>query len=107
MSTREEIRAERTELRKKYDELFDQIAEILFRHDPVGINFSTNTDEYEPEVGTILPRLSVCRSALDVRGLVHEEFVRWFDVTTAGAVNGYETIANEIWAAWQRSPLFP
>jgi hypothetical protein len=35
-------------------------SELLFRHDPVGINFEVNTDEYEPKAGTILPRLHAC-----------------------------------------------
>ena len=46
------------------------------RHDPVGINFESNTDEYEPEVGTILPQLRSCKSADDVRRMVDREFVR-------------------------------
>jgi hypothetical protein len=29
----------------------------FFRFDPVGLNFGANTDEYDPEVGTILPHL--------------------------------------------------
>jgi hypothetical protein len=32
-----------------------------------------NTDGYEPEADTILPRLEVCRTAQDVRSVVHEE----------------------------------
>jgi hypothetical protein len=76
--TREEILEERRRLRGKFGHLFDSTAALLFRHDPVGINFEINPDEYEPEVGTILPRLSCCNSVDDVRRVVHEEFVRWF-----------------------------
>jgi len=36
-----------------------------YRHDPIGINFEVNTDEYESEAGTILPKLRSCRSADD------------------------------------------
>jgi hypothetical protein len=35
--------------------LFDSVSALLFRHDPIGIAFDNeNTDEYDPETGTIL-----------------------------------------------------
>lgn len=52
--TREQILENRRRLRAEYGELFDSMAALLFRHDPIGINFDgENTDEYEPEVETI------------------------------------------------------
>lgn len=78
------------------------MAAILFRHDPIGINFEQNTDEYEPEVGTLLPRLSQALSPEDVQTLLHEEFVRWFDADIAGPKAKYAPIADEIWNLWQR-----
>jgi len=100
--TREEVLEERKQLKAQYCGLFDDIAALLFRHDPIGINFESNTDEYEPEVGTILPRLQNCQSPDDVRQVVHEEFVRWFEVDTAGPQERYEAIAQEIWELWQQ-----
>ncbi len=99
--TREEIHEERRRLRAEYGELFDPVAAILFRHDPIGINAETNTDEYEPEAGTILPRMHKCRTVEDVHRVVYEEFVRWFDAGTAGPQKRYELIACEIWELWQ------
>lgn len=55
--TREQILEARRRLRVEYGNLFDSVAALLFRHDPVGINFDENTDEYQPEAETILPRL--------------------------------------------------
>src|SRR5450755_632884 len=98
---REEILQERRSLRAEYGELYASTAELLFRHDPIGINFDNNTDEYEPEVGTILPKLRFCQSATDVHQVVHEEFVRWFDPITAGPKERYAEIASEIWQLWQ------
>lgn len=96
--TGEEIREERRELRKKYGELFDKISAILFRADPVGIAFDNeNLDEYELEAGTILPRLTKCRSSEDVRCVVHEEFIRWFGTDNAGPKESYYEIADDIW----------
>ncbi len=100
--TRAEIVEERRRLRAEYHELYDDVAALLFRHDPVSINFQTNVDEYEPEVGTILPRLRSCRSAEDVRRVVCEEFARWFDADIARPSERYTKIAAEIWERWQR-----
>jgi hypothetical protein len=101
--------AEQRRLRKQYQELFDFVRDVLNRHDPVGIGYTP--DEYEPEVGTILPRL---REAADVDALqriVHEEFCVWFSSgsgsrevqiangeSTAGPLSRYRGIAEEIWS---------
>ena len=103
--TSEQIRAHRNQLKKTYGSLFDSISAILFRHDPVGINFETNTDEYDPEAGTILPRLKHCGSIEDVQGVVHEEFCNWFDAEDAGPPESYQELAGEIWHLWQNHPL--
>ena len=62
METWEESEAERNRLKAAYGSLYESVLEALFRHDPICINYGNNTDEYEPEVGTILPRLETCRS---------------------------------------------
>ena len=100
--TREEIISERGRLKREYGELYDDISALLFRYDPVGINFADNSDEYEPEVGTILPRLRTCHSPEDVRKVVHEEFVSWFDSANAGPEERYSMIASEIWERWKQ-----
>ncbi|HLX83494.1 MAG TPA: hypothetical protein VKR59_06330 [Terriglobales bacterium] len=100
--TREQVREERRQLRAEYGDLFNSVAMLLFRHDPIGIALDNpNTDEYEPEAGTILPRLRTCESASDVSRVVHEEFVRWFEEENAGPVGGYAQIGLEIWELWQ------
>jgi hypothetical protein len=76
------------------------VAALLFRYDPAKINFEVNSDEYETEAGTILPRLRTCQSARDVQRVVHEEFVRWFDEIAAGPEETYREIASEIWLMW-------
>jgi hypothetical protein len=98
--TREEIFEERRQLKAEYGELFDSVAALLFRHDPVGINFEINADEYRSEAGTILPRLRGCQSEGEVRQVIHEEFVRWFDADTAGPEERYAEIASEVWKLW-------
>jgi hypothetical protein len=55
VSDRDEIRERRRLLKEAYGELYHDVAKIFFDHDPMGINLTTNTDEYEPEVDTLLP----------------------------------------------------
>jgi hypothetical protein len=99
--TKEEIQAGRQKLRDEYGDLLDHIAEILFRNDPIGINFDSNTDEYEPEASTILPKLRDCHSIEDTTTLVYDEFLHWFGPKSAGTREKYLAIADEVWIAWQ------
>ena len=105
MHTKEEIAAENRRLKAEYGELFDAVAEILFRHDPIGINFEDNSDEYYPEARTILPRLKDCASPQDVVTVIHEEFNSWFDSDTAGPRERYVDIADEVWTLWRKSRI--
>src|SRR6476659_408769 len=76
----EESRVARAELKKSHAKLFQEVSDILYRLDPVGIGAGTGSpsDEYDAEAGTIIPRLQACRSASDVQKIVYEEFVHWF-----------------------------
>jgi hypothetical protein len=102
--TRDEILENRRRLKAEYGELFDAVAALLFRHDPIGIVFDgdINTDEYEPEAGSILPRLRACHSSEDVQSVVHSEFVGWFGEEIVGSKEYYKGIASEIWELWQQ-----
>jgi hypothetical protein len=82
--------------------LLDEISAILFRNDPVGINFDDNTDEYDAEAATILARLHHCAHSEDVLALVHRECRRWFG-RDAGPIERYEAAAADIWALWRGS----
>ncbi|HEY1172232.1 MAG TPA: hypothetical protein VGH19_12735 [Verrucomicrobiae bacterium] len=92
----------RHRLKKRYRKLFTELSALLFRHDPIGISFDDNTDEYELEVGTILPRLATCSSKDDVQRVVYEEMVNWFDAEIAGSFESYQLVAEEIWMIWRR-----
>ena len=78
-------------------ELLRSIGELLFQDDPIGINFGHNTDEYHPEAETILKRLPSAQSEEDVAQIVYEEFVHWFDESTAGDAERYRPVAADIW----------
>ena len=90
----------RVALKHQYGDLFSSVSELLFESDPIGINFETNTDEYEPEVRAILPRLTSARSVTDVHDIVYEEFVRLFDEAIAGPKDAYVSISARIWELW-------
>ena len=87
----------RRELTARYERLVGELEALLYRHDPVGIAFGDNQDEYSPEAGSIAPRLRGVETVEDVRRIVHEEFVRWFDADTAGPAADYQAIAEELW----------
>ena len=91
--------ANREKVKKKYGVLFQNVADILFKHDPAKINFEDNTDEYEPEAGTIIPRLKSCSNHTEARKVIHEEFIRWF-YDGIGDESEYEEVAKEIWQDW-------
>ena len=101
VNDRAENRRRRSELRRRFKGLYEEVTRILFEEDPIRINFETNTDEYEPEAGTILPRLRGCATAEDVRMLVHTEFVHWFGSEIAGLAEKYTSAARRIWHAFQ------
>ncbi len=82
-------------------DLFDAVSQILFLADPAGINFETNTDEYDPEAETIVTGLPNAHSPEDVKALTHETFVQWFDAQTAGSIDRYAAVATEIWNLWR------
>lgn len=95
-----QTRAEREQVRQAQPALFAAVSEAMFRHDPVEINYHFNTDEYDAEAGTVIPRLKECHSSADVATVLHEEFERWFGDETAGPRERYLELAVEIWARW-------
>jgi hypothetical protein len=95
-------RAARESVKKQNPQLFAAVSNAMFLRDPIGINFETNADEYEAEAGTVIPRLETCSSSDDVVVVLHEEFVRWFGVDTAGDRSRYVELAKDIWALWQQ-----
>src|SRR6478736_989132 len=93
--TREETLQERRQLKAEYRHFFFGMTQWESRFD------NENTDEYDLETGTLLPRLVTCNSSSDVLRVVHEEFCRWFGPKTAGSPEQYTQIADEVWQLWQ------
>ncbi len=83
----------------------DWLEALLFEADPIGINFEENSDEYRPEAETIQLRRAEAHSTADVRRIIHEEFVRWFDDQLAGPPERYEQVARQVWERWNEDGL--
>lgn len=94
--TRDDIVRETAELRARFGDAYDRLLNLLFEEDPEGLNFGDNTDEYSPEVSTILPRLTDCSSPDDVQTVVSEEFRRWFGPALVERRADYRPIAERI-----------
>ena len=99
-----QTQAEREQVRQAQPELFAAVSGAMFRHDPIEINYHFNTDEYDAETGTVLPRLKDCASSDELASVLHEEFVRWFGAETAGPRDRYLDLSAEIWALWVAAP---
>jgi hypothetical protein len=103
MDGAEQSHFRRQRVKAKYGNVYNEVAAILYQHDPVTLRGAgAPRDEYEPEVGTILPRLTEARSVDDAHRIIHEEFVRWFDGALAGPATDYAQIADDVWTAWKR-----
>ncbi len=93
-------------LKEAFGELYIQVSRLVREADPIGlIAIGTPKDEYDVEVGTILPRLREVTSARDVQRIVHEEFVHWFSAEIAGPPEIYATVSEEIWKTWRATAV--
>jgi hypothetical protein len=59
-------RAVRSAVQARDPTFFAAVSKAMFERDPMGINFTDNTDEYDAEAGTVIPRLAACRSIEEV-----------------------------------------
>jgi hypothetical protein len=84
----------------RYQDLVAAVEGAINEADPIGLlETGAPTDEYAPEIGTILSRIANAERPDDVTDLLHEEFLRWFGEGTAGPRQAYEAPARRIWDA--------
>ena len=98
---RDSIRERRRGLKKAYADLVAMVSAILASHDPAGIAGPSNPREYDPEAGSIVPRLRAARSAEDVHAIVIEELTFWFGPDTIPDTAAHAAISADIWRAYQ------
>jgi hypothetical protein len=70
-------RAARKRYQTQYRALYDQLLEILFQLDPIGVH-QGSAEKFVPEAISILTRLRDARIADDVEQIVLEELRRWY-----------------------------
>ena len=91
-----EARPSRAELRRRFAKSIVAAIEVLpFEgHDPMGINFETNTDGYRAEAESIVIRLSDATNEADAKAIVYDEFTNWFGIDGAGPRSRYDEYAT-------------
>ena len=89
--------------------LRDELTELLYRHDPVGLaEIGAPEDEYWPEVEGLLPRLNQATSQEVLRQIIHSVFLQKFEAEeTCGPESAYEEIAREIWSRFLANREIP
>jgi hypothetical protein len=95
----------RSELDLAYERLWKDVSAALFRLDPFGLTFETNTHEYDMEARSIVRRLRDAVDVAEVQRIVHDEFVRASDTVDAGPPGRYAAVASEIWAIFGSSAV--
>ena len=73
----EQRRAARKLFRAQYRALYDELVEILFQLDPIGVHYG-NAEKFVPEATTIMARLREARLADDVEQIIEQELRRWY-----------------------------
>jgi hypothetical protein len=84
----------------RYQDLVAAVECAINEADPIGLLAGgAPSDEYAPEIGTIIPLLANAHRPDDVTGVLHGEFLRWFGEGTAGPRQRYEASVRHIWDA--------
>ena len=90
----------RKDIKTKYEALVAAVTLAIDEADPIGLlKIGAPPDEYSPEVGTVVPRVSHATDVEEVKRILHEEFVRWFGGKIAGPEMTYEALAKQVWQA--------
>lgn len=89
------------ELRKKYrkDVRWHRLVELLFRIDPIGINFETNTDEYDLEATLLMPFIDRRAASVDALTAEIRDVFCWAFGADLSRAGSYRVCAEEIFRA--------
>jgi hypothetical protein len=94
--------------RREYRPLQNAVAAVIAKADPVNLlALGAPGDEYDGEVGAILPQLPRARNQDDVRSIIRGEFVRRFGEDVAGPPERYTEAAAAVWRALVESRHSP
>ena len=97
-----EARQQHRILQKEYGSLYRAVSDILFRHNPMDLDGTRNTGEYDPEIDALLSRIREPEDLNALHDLLFEVFRTDFGKENCGDRERYEAAAAEIWKAFQR-----
>jgi hypothetical protein len=83
-----------------YGVLFSEISRILFKYDPIDINFGDNTDEYDPEAHDIIGMLQN-NGGMTTPAICKKVFSKWFSPSLARGFSDYSNMGKEIDGKWE------
>ena len=82
------------------DKQFDQIKELLIRHDPIGlIKGGAPGDEYYPELPGIYHVTHTSHDRDELMIKVHQIFIDWFglSIVKQHSVYDFQSLADDLW----------
>ena len=77
----------------------DKISAILFKHDPVNLDFVDNTDEYDSEARMILEQIHIASDVDELEKIIIKIFITMFndDRIVDRSKADWKKTAEEIW----------
>ena len=97
-----EARQQHRLLQKQYGSFYRDVSNILFRHNPMDLEGTRNTGDYDPEVDLLLLRISEAEHLGALQRILFEVFVNDFGAESCGSSERYDAAASEIWKAYER-----
>jgi hypothetical protein len=81
--------------------LLDDIASVLYAHDPMGLRqLGAPENEYVAEARVILSRMGATNSERELQGVIRQVFAERFDPESAGSEDRYVALAKAVWNTW-------
>ncbi len=79
--------------------LEERIREVINRHDPIGlIAYGCPSDEYDPEIQKIIPKIKIAKSVLELHDSVYSIFCEMFNKNIAGNRREYRELSEELYS---------
>ncbi|WP_298510052.1 hypothetical protein [uncultured Kordia sp.] len=94
-------------IKHHYGKKFTELRTIINRHDPINLLATgVPSDEYEPEVKTIIVQLEKEMTKEQIHDLIYQEFLRWFENDSViGKKDSYKKLASAI-DRWNKTGFY-
>lgn len=81
----------------------NELRKIFNKHDPIGIYFTDNFDEYDPEIERIVAQFRNDKTLQDFLTDVYDTLVFMFDKQIVGAKSKYKKLTKEIYEVLKKA----